>query len=192
MLNRAQSRLEDAPSDPAPEAALKARLAELYREHFDFVRRSLRRLGVRDSAVDDALQDVFLVVYRRLPEFQGSTGHRAWLFAIALRVARESRRRDARLWLEEPVTAVAVTAHPDESAALRQRVQLLDTLLGALNDEQREVFVMAEVAGFSAPEIAEAIGIKLNTVYSRLRLGRQRFEHALARHEAARAREQSR
>jgi RNA polymerase sigma-70 factor (ECF subfamily) len=192
MLDRARRWLADAPGEAPSQAQIKAQLAELYREHFEFVWRSLRRLGVRESAIDDALQEVFLVVYRRLPGFEGSTGHRAWLFAIALRVARESRRRDRRLWLEEPVAAVAATVNPDDGAALRQRVQLLDTLLGQLSDEQREVFVMAEVEDLSAPEIAEAIGVKLNTVYSRLRLGRQRFERALARYHAACEKELSR
>jgi RNA polymerase sigma-70 factor (ECF subfamily) len=192
MLDRARRWLADAPGEARSQAQIKAQLAELYREHFEFVWRSLRRLGLRESAIDDALQEVFLVVYRRLPGFEGSTGHRAWLFAIALRVARESRRRDRRLWLEEPVAAVAATVNPDDGAALRQRVQLLDTLLGQLSDEQREVFVMAEVEDLSAPEIAEAIGVKLNTVYSRLRLGRQRFERALARYHAAWEKELSR
>jgi RNA polymerase sigma-70 factor (ECF subfamily) len=192
MLDRARTWLAVAPGQARSEAQFKAQLAQLYRDHYEFVWSSLRRLGLRESAVDDAVQEVFLVVYRRLPEYEGSAGHRAWLFAIALRIAREARRRDARLWLEEPVAAVAATAHPDEGAALRQRVQLLDTLLGALNDEQREVFVMAEVEGFNAPEIAQALGVKLNTVYSRLRLGRVRFERALARHQAACAKEASR
>jgi len=192
MLDRARTWLAVAPVQARSQAQLKAQLAQLYRDHYDFVWTSLRRFGLRQSAVDDALQEVFLVVYRRLPEFEGSTGHRAWLFAIALRVAREARRRDARFWLEEPLTVVAPSVHPDEGAVLRQRVRLLDTLLGALNDEQREVFVMAEVEGFSAPEIAQALGVKLNTVYSRLRLGRVRFERALARHQAACAKEPSR
>lgn len=192
MLDRARQWLADSPSEAPARGEIKAQLAQLYRDQFEFVWRSLRRLGVRESATDDAVQEVFLVVYRRLAGFEGTTGHRAWLFAIALRVARESRRRDRRLWLEEPVAAVAATMNPDDGAALRERVQLLDTLLAALSDEQREVFVMAEVEGFSAPEIAGALGVKLNTVYSRLRLGRERFERALARHRAACGKEPSR
>jgi RNA polymerase sigma-70 factor, ECF subfamily len=197
MTERARRWLADASGlaasgEDRPEARVKAQLAQLYREHFEFVWSSLRRLGLRESAIDDAVQDVFLVVYRRLADFQGATGHRAWLFAIALRVAREARRRDARLWLEEPIAAVAKTVQPDDAAALRQRVQVLDTLLGGLSEEQREVFVMAEVEGFSSPEIAAALGVKLNTVYSRLRLGRERFERALERYQSARAAEQRR
>jgi len=138
------------------------------------------RLGVRDSSVEDAVQDVFLVAHRKLAEFEGRSSHRVWLFAIALRVAREHRRRDARLQLDDTSGAVAQTSYPDQALEQRRRVHLLDVLLSGLSDAQREVFVMAEVEGLSAPEIAQALGVKLNTVYSRLRLGRQRFERALA------------
>jgi RNA polymerase sigma factor (sigma-70 family) len=102
------------------------------------------------------------------------------LFAIALRVAREHRRRDGRVELDEDAVAAAAS-HPDNALELRRRVRLLDALLGTLSEAQREVFVMAEVEGFTAPEIAEALGVKLNTVYSRLRLGRRQFERSLAR-----------
>ena len=156
-------------------------IAALYREHFQFIWRSLRRLGVREASVDDALQDVFLVAHRKLATFEGRSSHRVWLFAIAMRVAAEHRRRDARLHLDD--AAATGTARTDESYELRRRVQLLDQLLATLSEEQRAVFVMSEIEGFSAPEIAEALGEKLNTVYSRLRLGRRRFERALARHQ---------
>ena len=182
-MNQLGSRPEPA-SSPALAAAPAAHAAQsidtLYREHFSFVWRSLRRLGVRPSSVDDALQDVFLVAHRKLGGFEGRSSHRVWLFAIGLRVAAEYRRRDGRLLLDN--TAASLASHDDKTLELRGRVQLLDSLLSVLSDEQRAVFVMADVEGFSAPEIAEALGEKLNTVYSRLRLGRQRFEDALARH----------
>jgi RNA polymerase sigma-70 factor (ECF subfamily) len=165
---------------PAPSVHADAPIAALYRTHFQFVWRSLRRLGVRLSSVDDAVQDVFLVAHRKLADFEGRSSHRVWLFAIAIRVAAEHRRRDARLHLDE--NAVASRAHFDNAPELRGRVRLLDHLLETLTQAQREVFVMAEIEGFSAPEIAAVIGEKLNTVYSRLRLGRLRFERALARH----------
>jgi len=154
-------------------------IAALYREHFQFIWRSLRRLGVRESSVDDAVQDVFLVAHRKLADFEGRSSHRVWLFAIAMRVAAEHRRRDGRLHLDE--AAALGCGRVDETFEMRRRVQMLDALLGTLSDDQRAVFVMAEIEGFSAPEIAEALGEKLNTIYSRLRLGRRRFERALAR-----------
>lgn len=168
---------------PVGKVAHETSLAELYREHFQYVWRNLRRLGVRESNLDDAIQDVFLVAHRKLDSFEARSSHRVWLFAIALRVAKEHRRRDARLQLDPD--AVAVTTHLDKTLELRQRVDLLDRMLDSLSDEQREVFVMAEIEQWSAPEIAAMLCVKLNTVYSRLRLARAQFERALARHRVA-------
>jgi len=158
-------------------------IADLYRDNFQYVWRCLRRLGVHQSSVDDAAQDVFLVAPRKLDSFEGRSSHKVWLFAIALRVAKEHRRRDTRLELDPD--ALGVATHPDTTLDLRQRANLLDRILDCLNDEQREVFVMAEIEQWSAPEIAAALSLKLNTVYSRLRLARAQFERALARHHAA-------
>ena len=156
-------------------------IASLYRENFQFVWRSLRRLGVADRSLDDAVQDVFLVAHRKLSEYEGRASHRGWLFGIARHMAREYRRRDGRLALDE--LALSRAAGPTRDIPeLRRQVDLLDHLLSALQEDQRAVFVMAEIEGFSAPEIAEVLGIKLNTAYSRLRLARSRFERALSRH----------
>src|SRR5262245_49057181 len=165
---------------PARTPVQRLQIEALYREHFQFVWRCLRRLGVHPNSVDDAVQDVFLVAHRKLEDSEGRSSQRGWLFAIASRVAKEHRRRDGKLRLDEHA-ADAVLVHPDKTLEMRRRVRLLDELLGVLSDSQREVFVMAEVEGFSAPEIAEALGIHLNTVYSRLRLARLRFERAVAR-----------
>ena len=72
---------------------------EVYDEHFRFVWRSLRRLGVRESDVPDAVQDVFLVVHRRLAEFEGRSKVTTWLFGICFRVARDRRKLDQGLTL---------------------------------------------------------------------------------------------
>ena len=157
-------------------------IAAIYREHFQFIWRGLRRLGVREASVEDACQDVFLVVHRKLHTYEGRASFKAWLFAIAIRVAAEHRRKDSRLHLDPD--ASPVSSHLDLTLETRRRMDLLDRMLDELSDDQREVFVMAEIEQFSAPEIADAIGQKLNTVYSRLRLARSRFERALARHRA--------
>jgi RNA polymerase sigma-70 factor, ECF subfamily len=182
-MNAFGHRPEPAPLPGAgalPTAPAQTPIAALYREHFQFVWRSLRRLGVHPNSVDDAVQDVFLVAHRKLEQFEGRSTHRVWLFAIAIRVAAEHRRRDGRWTLDD--SADGVGAHPEATLEMRRRVRLLDRLLESLSEDQRAVFVMAEIEGFSAPEIADALGTKLNTVYSRLRLGRQQFERALSRH----------
>ena len=143
-----------------------ATLGRLYEEHADAVFRALRRWGVRDSAAEDALQEVFLIASRKLSEFEGRSTHRTWLFGIALRVAREPEGHEA------PV---------DEKVDAMRAARLLDALLAQLDDAQREVFVLADLHDLTAPEIAEITGANLNTVYSRLRLARQSLAAAAAR-----------
>ena len=84
----------------AQEDTLAERFSALYEEHFDFVWRSARYLGEPDASLDDAVQDVFLVAYRRFQDFEARSSPRTWLFAITMRVIsdhRRSRRRKTRL-----------------------------------------------------------------------------------------------
>lgn len=160
---------------------------QLYDEHFDFVWRSVRRLGVREAAMDDAVQEVFLVVHRRLPEFEGRSSLKTWLYGIAVNVARNIARTQARRGAEELPVSVEDTRTPGPArhAENREAVALLYRLLDKLDEPKREVFVLAELEQLSAPDIAEALGVNLNTVYSRLRAARRDFEAALQRHRAA-------
>jgi RNA polymerase sigma-70 factor (ECF subfamily) len=161
---------------PVPE------LEAIYREHHTFVWRSLRRLGVPDADVDDLVQEVFVVVHRRLPEFEGRSAITTWLFGIAFHLVQEHRRRGAaRARREEQAEPGRPPTAPDRSLSRVEAVGVLDDLLTRLDDEQRSVFVMAEVAKMTAPEIAELTGAKLNTVYSRLRLARRSFDAVLDR-----------
>jgi RNA polymerase sigma-70 factor (ECF subfamily) len=159
----------------------------VYDQWFDFVWRSVRRLGVPEASVDDVVQDVFLVVHRKLEGFEGRSTIKTWLFGIAMRVARDHRRarmrRPAEPLLRESVVPDA-SASPLDATATKQAVELLHSLLDELEDDKRAVFVMAELEQMSAPEIAEALGVKLNTVYSRLRAARASFEMAVQRHRA--------
>lgn len=167
-------------------------LEAIYDAHFDFVWRSARRMGVAEAAVDDVVQEVFLVAHRRLTDFEGRSSIKTWLFGILLRVVADHRRRDRRKGglapLPEALAADADESCPAEQAQRRDRVRLLHSLLEQLDDEKRAVFVLAELEQLTAPEIAEALGgIKLNTVYSRLRVARKQFDEALARHRAREA-----
>lgn len=170
------------PPPPADDGL--AALAAVYRDHHAYVHRALGRLGVAADLVDDALQDVFLVVHRRLAEFAGRSALRTWLFAIALRVARKYRATAARRPDPLAVPPVDLRASPEDLADRRQALAVLDGLLAELTDERREVLVLCEVERLSAPEAAEVLGLKLNTVYSRLRLARQDFERAVQRMQA--------
>lgn len=149
---------------------------DLYRAHFDFVFRNLRRLGVPPAMVDDAVQEVFVVVLRHLGKYTRGTSPRAWLFAIAVRVARNRRRSMARRGTPASLSEdeyQAATASPfDELARLEAR-RILHEFLDALDEDRRSVFVMAELEQMTAPEIAAALDVNLNTVYGRLRSARR-------------------
>jgi len=166
---------------------------DVYEEHFDFVWRSARRLGVHEGAVDDVVQDTFLVVHRRLADFERRSSLKTWIFGILLRVARDHRRHTRRKAPHsirpeaptDPETLTAATEHgPHERAAQTEAVHALHAILDELDDEKREVFILADIEQLSATEIARTLGIKPNTVSSRLRLAREAFNLALARHRA--------
>jgi RNA polymerase sigma-70 factor (ECF subfamily) len=160
----------------------------VYDTYFPFVWRSALRLGVPLAHADDVVQEVFLVVHRKLAEFEGRSTLKTWLYGITLRVARVHRVRSRRTADGQVLDAEQVrapeTARPDERAQSAEAARVVHALLDGLDDEQREVFVLAELEELSAPEIAEVLGVKVNTVYSRLRLARAAFAEAAARHRA--------
>jgi RNA polymerase sigma-70 factor (ECF subfamily) len=169
----------------------------LYEVHFDFVWRTVRRLGVEGTAAADVVQEVFFAVHRKLAEFEGRSSLKTWVFSIVLQFVRHYRRTRDRKDLNyhgrdgacDPDTlADAVQPGPIESAEKADAVRLLDQLLQELDDEKREVFVLAEVEQMTANEIAEVISVSTNTVYSRLRAARKEFDQALSRHRAREAR----
>jgi len=161
-------------------------LATVYEAYFRYVWRCLRSLGVRDAQLEDALQDVFIVVQRRLPEFDGRAAVRTWLYAIALRIARKYRERARR----EPTSLEAAREDDPELSAPQasgenehqsERLLLARRALASLDDDKREIFVLARVEQMSAPEMANVLRIPLNTVYSRLRAARLAFDAEITR-----------
>lgn len=172
--------------DAAP-AAPALDFVTVYRAHFAFVWRSLRRLGVADHALDDAAQEVFITVHRRLAEFEGRSSIKTWLFGILLNTARHHRRTMARRRDRDPLPdAVPDAGHagPLESIARAQAVEVLHRFLEGLDDALRECFVLSELEQMTAPEVAAATGANLHTVHSRIRTARQQFEQMVARHRA--------
>lgn len=162
---------------------------EVYDEHFRFVWRSLRRLGVPESDVADAVQDVFIVVHRRLDEFEGRSKVTTWLYGICYRVAHD-RRRLAHVRRRAEDDDGHLDDRPDESADVsavverRQGLAMLEAILDEMPIEQRAVFTLFELDGVGGEGIAEMLEIPLGTVYSRLRLAREQFKKTLARLQA--------
>lgn len=169
----------------------RLRFDVVYEELFEFVWRSARRLGVHEASVDDVTQDVFLVVHRRLSEFEGRSSVKTWLFGITLRVVsdwrRTKRRKGGLLELPAEDRLPSPGTGPDAALEREESARLLQALLEQLDDDKREVFVMVELEELSAPEVAAMLAIPLNTVYSRLRVARGEFERALGRHRAKEA-----
>ncbi|HTA89613.1 MAG TPA: sigma-70 family RNA polymerase sigma factor [Polyangiaceae bacterium] len=159
------------------------RLNLLVEQQLDFVWRSLRRLGVPLSGVDDATQQVWLIVARKLPEITLGS-ERAFLFGTALRVASDARRRIAR---QREVSGLESFDHADptpradEIIDQRKARSVLDEILDSLSDDTRAVFILYELEEQTAAEIAALLGIPPGTVASRLRRARIEFEQIVKR-----------
>jgi RNA polymerase sigma-70 factor (ECF subfamily) len=160
--------------------ALAAEFEALYREQLPFVFRALIRFGVPTEVIEDAIQDVFVVVHRRFGAWSEHASVRAWLHGVVRRVAADQRRarfRHERRLAALPRTSDAVPL--DEHVGDRRRLDALAEAIDRLEPSRREVYILTELEGMSAPEIAEALGCKLNTVYSRLRRARADLEALL-------------
>jgi RNA polymerase sigma-70 factor, ECF subfamily len=162
------------------------RLAAIFHQHYDFVWRSVRRLGVPPDGVDDAAQEVFVVVSRRLDAIERGK-EKAFLFGTAMRVAADARRARARRRQspdEAPEPADASPA-PDELVDRKRARELLDELVAQLPDDTRPVFVLFELEGMTMAEIAAVLELAPGTVASRLRRAREVFAAFVARRDAA-------
>jgi len=180
---------DDATSPEASSRADPARLRRLIADHFDVVWRTLRRLGVIEHRAEDAAQEVFLVASRKIGPVAPSR-ERAFLFAIAFRVAADERRLRRRrpdgLNHDELLDVADHGPLPDELVERRMALALVDGIVATLPAEVRTVFVMFEIEEMSMIEIAELLELRPGTVASRLRRGRELFEAAVARHASRR------
>lgn len=175
---------EDAPAlSVVPGSKVdEAVFRELFSTHYGFVRRAMLGFGVPSAIAEDATQEVFVVVHRRVAEFDGRTTMRAWLYGIARRVAHTMTRGEYRASRKRAALSTVERERPDlehdlERELVRRRAaDRVGAFLESLAPAQREVFALCDIEGLRAPEVAAALGVNLNTVYSRLRLARRRFE----------------
>jgi RNA polymerase sigma-70 factor, ECF subfamily len=177
------------PPPAAPEPTLPVPpFSAIYRDYFDFVWSSARRQGVGLGAIDDIVQEIFIVIHARLGTLEHPESLRSWIYGIVRRtVSTYHRSRRNKAGTSTPPGEIpAWEPTPLDAAEHRDEVRLLSSLLDSLDAPKRDVFVLAELEELTAPEIASLLGIPLNTAYSRLRAARQAFDEALARHNAQR------
>lgn len=190
-LSRTPSRPSLGPVEITAPAPTAERVVEherafraLYEANVDFVWRNLRRLGVSEADTEDRTQEVFVVAHRRFAEFEDrGHGPRAWLFQIVLRIASDARRHKRR-HPEDPdgghaMGRASIDATQQDAVLRRERLSRLDAALETIDVGRRAVLVLHEIEEMTAPEIAQVLGIPLNTVYSRLRVARAELEEAL-------------
>lgn len=161
---------------------------EVYEAHFNFVWRSARRFGIRPPQLDDIVQEVFMVVQRRLAEFEGRAAIRTWLYSITRHVVRAHFRHKARkpqdLSADADATCDPREPGPEFAALANEGRKLLYALLDELDDDKREVFVLAQLEEMTGPEIAAALEMPLSSVYSRIEAAQKAFDRALKRQRA--------
>jgi len=177
VLSRVSSQSEDS-------------FENLFMAHHAYVCRSLSYFGVPSSGIEDLAQEVFLILHRRRDAFDATRDLRSWLFGIARRVAQTHRRGASRA---ERKLSVAPRPQPgpspDELLARTEEIEMVQRFIESLPDKLREVFVLTEIEGEAATTVATTLNLNVNTVYSRVRLARERFARALSRYRAKEGRQ---
>jgi RNA polymerase sigma-70 factor, ECF subfamily len=182
MATREAQEVRKLGPDAAPPTP--AEFTSLYRAQIGYVWSSLRRLGVRDADLEDVAHDVLATAYRRWSDYDPTRPLRPWLFGIAYRVASDFRRRAHHLrevFEDEPTDIADDAEGMDVRLSGDQDRVLLQQAIDCIDEGRRAVFVMHELNGHTMPEIADALGIPLNTAYSRLRLARADLTAAVKR-----------
>ncbi|HVY25615.1 MAG TPA: RNA polymerase sigma factor [Polyangiaceae bacterium] len=177
---------------PPGQASLHPSFEQLYERWFDTVSRWVAALGTHEADREDVVQEVFMVAYRRLSDFDGEN-EAGWLYQIARRKVRDYRRL---LWVKHlfarssvPVegTMLWTNRGPLDELETRQKCRLLLQLLDTLNADQRAAFVLFEIEGVSGEEIAALAGVPVNTVWGRIFKARQHLQRKLLRRDASKS-----
>ncbi|MEZ4428740.1 MAG: sigma-70 family RNA polymerase sigma factor [Nannocystaceae bacterium] len=165
---------------PRPEATTPP-LEVVYRRHAGFVWRTVKRLGVPEDAAEDVMHDVFLVVQRRLDDFDGRAAMSTWLFGIARGVAANYRRAAGRLARRlKLIPRPQPQPTPEDEAEAQRAAALVRQFLATLDPEMRLVFELVDIEGMRGSDVSRTLDLPLPRVYSRLRIARSRFQQLLA------------
>jgi RNA polymerase sigma-70 factor (ECF subfamily) len=175
---------------------MKPNCATLYEEHFEFVRHNAGRLGVAESVRDDLVHEVFMVVHRRLADFEGRSSAQTWIYGILLRIVSDHHRQDRQRTAKESEAAaercVVESERLTDDLFRKEATQIVDRILQTMDEEKRTIFVLHELKETDVPEAARVLGINLNTAYARLRAARLHFTEAVKRMNARSRHDQQR
>jgi RNA polymerase sigma-70 factor (ECF subfamily) len=143
----------------------------------------LRRLGVSASDVEDVCQEVFITVHRRLPTFEGRSSLLTWIYGICVKVAADHRKRlrTRRERMAEFAAEPIASSQLADPIAIREARAKLDRILDGLEDSKRAVFVLYEIEELPMGEVATALGVPIQTAYSRLHAARAEVAAAIGR-----------
>lgn len=170
---------------PEPSKPVPPTFELTYRKHVGFVLRQLQRFGVTGGDIEDAAQEVFVTVHRRLGEYDPARASlKTWIYGIVRGVAANRRRLiERRGAAYDEATRVTPEPPPNPETQLEQRraVELVEDFLSDLSSERRAVFELVDIEGFTSTEAAEALEMNINTVGTRLRAARKEFRTYLAR-----------
>lgn len=159
--------------EPGPPPGGEAPFDTVYEREFDYVWRSLGRLGMPEAELADAVHEVFLVLHRRWAELDHERPLRPWLFGVARRIAAAARAKSRE-------TAVELdSAEPMDPLVAQRRI--LWRALATLDEERRTVIILHDLEGYTGAEIAAQLDVPVNTVHSRLRLARAELLAAVQR-----------
>jgi RNA polymerase sigma-70 factor (ECF subfamily) len=178
----------ESPERPARDASLE--FASLYDSWFSHVTRWLRALGAPEADIEDLAQEVFLVVRRRLCDFDGGNVP-GWLYRIATRKVRQHRRRRWVQNLFAGKSAMDIDDLPWHGASAvatletQEKRRLLEALVSKLSEKRRIAFRLFEIEGYNGEEIAELLDVPINTVWTRLFHARRDFFSLLSEHRRA-------
>lgn len=181
----------DAETGPRPRLGPVPEFRTVYETYFPFVWRYAANRGVPAMAIDDVVQEVFVVVHHRLASFEGRSSLRTWLAGVCRNVLRDYLRKrgnqKAGDCLDDEVETRSDAVGPAEALERKGAVELLDELLDQMTELQREVFVLCDIEQLSVVAVAEMLGVNENTLRTRLRSGRQVFNAGVTRYRAQRA-----
>ena len=190
LMSAMEGREDSAVSSSPVASARPLDFVAVYESSAASVLRSLRRLGVREADLEDAAQEVFVVVHRKLPEFAGRSSLKTWVFGICLRVASDWRARAHFKRETGPDEAPERTTSgetPTREIARKQARLKLAALLEQLDEDKRAVFVMFELEELPMAEVAQTVGVPVQTAYARLYAARKFIEGEVARTQEVRA-----